>query len=69
MTDNPLLAADFFPRFDLIQPAHAVPALRTLLARAAAEADALEASFEPTWEGLAAPLHRLCEPPLEAWAW
>ncbi len=67
MTDNPLLAADFFPRFDRIGPAHAVPALRTLLARAAAEADALEASFEPTWEGLAAPLHRLCEPPLEAW--
>ncbi len=65
--DNPLLSPAFFPPFDRIAPAHAVPAVRARLAAAAAAADALEASFAPTWEGLMAPLHRLCEPLHDAW--
>jgi len=67
MTDNPLLAPAFFPPFDRIAPEHAVPAARALLAAAATAADALEASFNPTWDGLVAPLHLLCEPVHDAW--
>ncbi len=68
MTDaNPLLSPAFFPAFDRIAPEHAVPAVRALLADAATAADALEASFTPTWDGLMAPLHRLCEPLYDAW--
>jgi len=64
---NPLADSAFFPAFDRIAPEHAVPAVRAAIAAAATAADALEASFTPTWDGLMAPLCRLCEPLHDAW--
>jgi oligopeptidase A len=65
--ENPLAASTFFPAFDRIAPEHAVPAVRAAIATATTAADALEAAFTPTWDGLMAPLHRLCEPLHDAW--
>lgn len=66
-TDNPLLDVRSAPRFDLIEASHAEPALDLLLARAAAQLDALEASATPSWKGLMAPAYRLMQPIDFAW--
>jgi oligopeptidase A len=56
MSDNPLLAGGFPPRFDLIRPEHVVPAMRALLAELGGALERLEASATPPWEGVVAPL-------------
>ncbi|NLL84223.1 MAG: M3 family metallopeptidase [Lentisphaerae bacterium] len=66
-TNNPLLSTDYFPRFDTIKAEHAVPAMTTLLAKAQQEVDSLEASFLPTWDGLAVPLRHATEQLFETW--
>jgi oligopeptidase A len=65
---NPLLIPCRHPRFDEIRAEHAVPALEAILARADEEVTALEASLQPTWEGLMAPLYRIHEPLDFAWS-
>jgi oligopeptidase A len=67
MDNNPFLRIPHLPAFDRMQPEHAEPALRTLLAEASAAVDRLEPSHAPTWEGLMDPLHRACEPLYDAW--
>jgi oligopeptidase A len=57
--ENPLLQDTVFPRFDLIQPTHVVPAMRHLLAELEQCLDQLERDVQPTWEGLVEPLERL----------
>jgi oligopeptidase A len=56
---NPLLLSSRYPRFDLIRSHHVVPAVRQLLDELDAELKQLEASLQPTWEGLVEPLERL----------
>ena len=67
MTNNPLYHIPYLPAFDRMQPEHAEPALRALLAEAATAVDALEHNVVPTWDGLIEPLHRACEPLFDAW--
>ena len=67
MTNNPLYHIPYHPAFDRMQPEHAEPALRALLAEATAAVDLLEREVMPTWEGLMDPLHRACEPLFDAW--
>ncbi len=67
MNTNPLYHVPYLPAFDRMQPEHAEPALRALLAEATAAVDQLERGFEPTWEGLMDPLHRACEPLFDTW--
>src|SRR5688500_6309108 len=65
--DNPLLGHESVPRFDRILPAHVVPAVRVLVPRQLAALEHLEATLEPTWDGLVDPLSRLGEPLGYAW--
>jgi oligopeptidase A len=58
-TDNPLLQVSPYPPFERIRPEHVVPAMRQLLQELAAELHQLEASAQPSWEGLVEPLERL----------
>ena len=67
MTANPLYRIPYLPAFDRMQPEHAGPALRALLAEATAAVDQLEREFQPTWDGLMDPLHRACEPLYDSW--
>lgn len=57
--ENPLLLNAVFPSFDLIQPDHVVPAMRTVLAELEHRLEQLERDAQPTWEGLVEPLERL----------
>ncbi|MGH7434288.1 MAG: oligopeptidase A, partial [Polyangiaceae bacterium] len=72
--DNPLLVppgGDGLPRYDGLSPAHAEPAIDTILAdnRAAVERilAGRDASAEPSWEGLVEPLIDLEERLTRAW--
>ena len=67
MNNNPLYRIPFHPAFACMQPEHAEPALRALLAEATATIDRLEHSYQPTWEGLMDPLVRATEPLNDAW--
>jgi oligopeptidase A len=48
--NNPLLALDGLPRFDLVTAEHVVPAIRALVARADADLASVEKSASPAWE-------------------
>ncbi|MEI8242295.1 MAG: M3 family metallopeptidase [bacterium] len=67
MHNNPLYRIPYLPAFDLMQPEHAEPALRVLLAEAGAAVDRLERELQPDWNGLMDPLYRACEPLFDAW--
>jgi oligopeptidase A len=64
---NPLFRSEELPRFDRIEVAHIVPAVRDLIAAQDRKREALEQSLAPTWDGLAAPLSALGEPLGYAW--
>ncbi len=61
MLENPLLAMGGLPRFDRIEVAHVVPAIRSLLEELSAEFEALEASVESTWAASVIPLEAIGE--------
>jgi len=65
--DNPFYHIPDLPAFDRMRPEQAEPALRALLAEAAAAVEKLEQTHEPTWDGLVDPLSRACEPLFDAW--
>ena len=56
---NPLLHDDVLPLFDQVRAEHVEPAVRDVCARMATALDALEATVQPTWDGLAVPLERM----------
>lgn len=56
-----------FPKFDEIKAEHVVPGMRALLATLHADIDALEASVQPTWEGLVQPLERISDRHSRTW--
>ena len=64
---NPLHLHDALPRFDLIEPSHVEPGIRTLLAELGVFLDELEANIEPTWTGLIEPLEAISERLGYAW--
>ena len=68
LADNPLLVTDGLPRFDRIEPAHVVPAVRKVLADAAARFDAIERSVQPTWSSAVEALDELFIPFQYAWS-
>lgn len=65
--NNPLLSDAVFPLYDQVKAEHVVPGMRALLKQLHAEIDALEASVEPTWEGLVQPLEKLTDKHSRAW--
>jgi len=67
MNTNPLYHVPYLPAFDRMQPGHAEPALRALLAEATTAVDQLERDMQPTWDGLMDPLLRACEPLFDSW--
>ena len=64
---NALLQNKDLPRFDLIAPELAEPAITRLLKDAREGLVALEHAAAPTWQGLMAPRYRLVEPLNYAW--
>jgi oligopeptidase A len=56
---NPLLRADTLPRFDLIESAHVVPGIETLLVELEQDFARIEQSAQPTWAAVVEPLERL----------
>jgi oligopeptidase A len=68
LADNPLLVTDGLPRFDRIEPAHVVPAVRKILADATAQFDEVERSVQPTWSSAVEALDELFIPFQYAWS-
>jgi len=64
---NPLLLAGGLPRFDLIEPAHVVPGIRTLLAELEQEFAVAEANAASSWAAVVAPLESLNDRLSLAW--
>ena len=58
-TENPLLGPTGLPRFHEFRAEHVAPGVEALLEEQRAALAALEASAEPTWEGVVLPLERL----------
>lgn len=65
--ENPLLDTSGPPRFAEILPEHVVPGMRALLAELGQALDALEASAEPTWDGVIEPLERIGDRLARVW--
>ncbi len=66
--DNPLLVTDGLPRFDRIKPAHVVPAVRKVLADAAARFEQIERQITPNWAAAVETLDELHTPFQYAWS-
>lgn len=64
---NPLLIGQGLPPFDAIQVSHIVPGITVLLDELNAELASLEASVQPTWDGLVIPLTNIEE--RLRWSW
>ena len=67
LASNPLLATSGLPRFNEIDAEHIVPAVKQIIADTLEKLEAIEASYEPTWEGLIEPLEALDIPFEYAW--
>jgi oligopeptidase A len=59
--ENPLHRYGALPRFDLFEVVHVEPGMRALLGELEAKLALLEASLEPTWQGLIEPLEEISE--------
>ena len=59
VADNPLLADVSLPRFDLIRPEHAVPAISQLIAAQRARVAQIEALAQPSFDIVIEPLEEL----------
>ncbi|HOI89635.1 MAG TPA: M3 family metallopeptidase [Candidatus Rifleibacterium sp.] len=59
LQNNPLMAREGLPRFDLITPEHVVPAMEATLVEVENRLQQIEANVVPTWEGLCQPLEDL----------
>src|SRR5581483_2085707 len=71
-TDNPLAWHGGLPRFDAIRTEHVVPGVRALVARQAADLDALEGDLAagrvtPSWASVMERLVEITEPLAYAW--
>nr|XP_023876188.1 organellar oligopeptidase A, chloroplastic/mitochondrial-like [Quercus suber]POE81534.1 putative cytosolic oligopeptidase a [Quercus suber] len=58
---NPLLEDFVFPPFDIIEPHHVGPAIRSLLKQLERDLVELEATVEPTWPKLVEPLEKIID--------
>jgi len=68
LADNPLLVTDGLPRFDQIEPAHVVPAVRKVLADASARFEQIEKEITPSWASAVEALDELNTPFQYAWS-
>lgn len=59
--ENPLLMDFVFPPYDLIEPKHVCPAMRSLLNKLETELVELETTVEPTWPKLVEPLEKITD--------
>jgi oligopeptidase A len=64
---NPLLLQGGLPRFDLVEPEHVVPGLRTLLAELEHDFAAIERHASASWQGVVEPLERMNDRLALAW--
>lgn len=67
LAENPLLVSDGLPRFDRIEPAHVVPAIRKVVADATARFEQIEREIKPTWESAVESLDELNTPFQYSW--
>ena len=67
LKSNPLLITRGLPLFDQILPEHVVPAMQHVLAQAENEVAQLEATSQPTWDGLLKPMEQMDLPFEYAW--
>ena len=67
LENNPLLRTDGTPRFDEITAEHVVPAVTHVLDAVGRGLSELEATLEPTWDGVMASLEALEIPMEHAW--
>jgi oligopeptidase A len=68
LADNPLLVTDGLPRFNQIEPAHVVPAVRKVLADASAQFEQIEKVIAPSWAAAVESLDELNTPFQYAWS-
>lgn len=66
-SENPLLADEGLPRFDLLRPEHVQAGVGQVLSKAKASLEKLERELRPTWDGLLEPLEELGRPFEHAW--
>ena len=66
-SDNPLLAMEGLPRFDLMEPDHVVPAATRLLTVAGEALATLERTVQPTWDGCLGAIEAIERPFEYAW--
>src|SRR5689334_15237844 len=64
---DPLHDHESLPRFDQVATEAIVPSVQALIEGQDRAREALETSFSPTWDGLAAPLSEAAEPLSFAW--
>jgi oligopeptidase A len=65
--NNPLLIGEGLPPFEDIKPDYIIPAIQQLLMELDTELSKLEASLQPTWQGLVIPLNKIEE--RLRWSW
>jgi oligopeptidase A len=65
--NNPLLIGEGLPPFEDIKPDHIIPAIEQLLMELDTELSKLEATLQPTWQGLVIPLNKIEE--RLRWSW
>ncbi|XP_061336893.1 probable cytosolic oligopeptidase A [Gastrolobium bilobum] len=58
---NPLLKDFEFPPFDVVEPKHVRPGIRTLLKKLEGELEELERTVEPSWPKLVEPLEKIVD--------
>ncbi|HEY9879092.1 MAG TPA: M3 family metallopeptidase [Leptolyngbyaceae cyanobacterium] len=66
-SQNPLLIGEGLPPFETIKPEHIVPGIHRLVEELSQALNDLEATVEPTWEGLVEPLTKIEE--RLRWSW
>ncbi|WVZ09139.1 hypothetical protein V8G54_013669 [Vigna mungo] len=59
--DNPLLQNFDFPPFDVVEPKHVRPGIRSLLGELERELEDLERNVEPSWPKLVEPLEKIVD--------
>ncbi len=64
---NPLLDQPLPPRFNLIEPSHVVPAIRTILEQLSRELDDVEATPETGWQETVRPIEVMIDRLATAW--
>ncbi|CAK8540397.1 unnamed protein product [Lathyrus sativus] len=64
---NPILEEFVFPPFDVVEPKHVRPGIRTLLNKLERDLEELERTVEPSWPKLVEPLEKIVDRLVVVW--